>query len=108
MSNAQLQEWGLAQQLAALGADQMTRTELIELYGTIGFLIDARPGPCEVLDLGDAREKREAAQPTSTHPGGWIEHQYKSSHGKRYGPYEYECWREGGKKKSRYIGRVKT
>lgn len=110
-TNAQLQPWGLTQRLDALDVAVMTRGELIELYGAIGFLIDARPSNlCEVLDLDDAREKREAAQPTpsTSRAGGWIEHQYKSSGGKRYGPYEYECWREGGKKKSRYLGRVKS
>ena len=40
-------------------------------------------------------------------PSGWIEYKYISRGGKRWGPYEYLRWREGGRLRSKYLGKVR-
>jgi hypothetical protein len=35
---------------------------------------------------------------------GWIETYFVSRSGREYGPYRRRCWREGGKKRSQYLG----
>ncbi|WP_322797961.1 hypothetical protein [Thermoflexus sp.] len=39
------------------------------------------------------------------HPG-WVEAKWIPRRGKRYGPYLYVRWREGGRKRSRYRGKA--
>ncbi len=35
---------------------------------------------------------------------GWVETYFVSRSGREYGPYRRRCWREGGKKRSQYLG----
>lgn len=37
--------------------------------------------------------------------GGWFELKFITVRGRRYGPYLYYRWREGGRKRSRYKGK---
>lgn len=36
---------------------------------------------------------------------GWVETRWVMRGKKRHGPYLYHCWREGGKRRCRYLGK---
>ena len=39
----------------------------------------------------------------------WIEHKIiPGKHGKKYGPYRYLRWRENGRTRSKYLGKVQV
>jgi hypothetical protein len=46
--------------------------------------------------------------PAAAAPKSWIELRYVKRNGKVYGPYRYRRWREGGRLRSRYLGKAKT
>jgi|GEM_PF-6003810 len=44
--------------------------------------------------------------PAATAPKSWIELRYVKRNGKVYGPYRVRRWREGGRLRSRYLGKA--
>jgi hypothetical protein len=91
---------GLIQSAAALARD-----DLLELKAAIDALLVATEPP-PVIELDDERSRRRPEPKIKASPGGWIETSYKTVKGKRYGPYRYLRWHQGGIKKSRYLGKV--
>jgi hypothetical protein len=52
-------------------------------------------------------EALPSSTPSTTAPqaaGGWIETYFVHRCGREYGPYRKRCWREGGRKRSQYLG----
>lgn len=93
-------------------AATLPRDDLLALKQAIDALVIATQpmtlGRSETIDLDEERERRrpEAKAKEKRSADGWIETSYKSSNGKRYGPYRYLRWWQGGVKKSKYLGRV--
>jgi hypothetical protein len=84
-------------------AATLARDDLLELKAAIDALLVATE-PI-VIDLDDERERRRPEAPAKRSAAGWIELQYKTVNGKRYGPYKYLKWRQGRIKKSKYLGK---
>jgi hypothetical protein len=84
----------------------LARDDLLELKAAIDALLVATE-PI-VIDLDDERERRRPEAKPKRSAQGWIEISYKTVKGKRYGPYRYLRWHQGGSKKSKYLGKVAT
>ena len=87
----------LIQQAATLARD-----DLLELKAAIDALVRAT----EPIDLDQERERRRPEAKAKRSAQGWIETSCKTVKGKRYGPYKYLRWYQGGIKKSKYLGKV--
>lgn len=53
-----------------------------------------------------AQTKTDKALPNSL-PGAVVA-QYRERDGKRYGPYYFRCWREGGRYRKQYVKRAEV
>lgn len=80
----------------------LARDDLLELKAAIDALVIATDN---VVDLDDARDRLRPEAPAKRSAQGWIELQYKNVGGKKYGPYRYLRWHQGGCKKSKYLGK---
>lgn len=85
-------------------AATFARDDLLELKAAIDALVIATEPQPNVIDLDDARDRLRPEAPSKRSSEGWIELQYKTVNGKRYGPYRYLRWRQGTVKKSKYLG----
>jgi hypothetical protein len=82
----------------------LARDDLLELKAAIDALLVATE-PI-VIDLDDERERRRPEAKPKRSAAGWTETTYKIVNGKKYGPYRYLRWYQGGSKKSKYLGKV--
>ena len=66
-------------------------------------------GSNEPEDSGSLLPKSNGGEPaTAKSPrGNWVELKMIPDRGKLYGPYAYLRWREGGRCRSKYIGKVR-
>jgi hypothetical protein len=87
-------------------AAALARDDLLELKAAIDALVIATEPPPKIIDLDDARDRLRPESKAKRSAGGWIEITYKTSKGKRYGPFRYLRWRQGSIKKSKYLGKV--
>lgn len=83
-------------------AATFAREELLELKAAIDALLIAT----NPIDLDEEREKRRPEAKPKRSAEGWIETSYKTTKGKRYGPYRYLRWYQGSVKKSKYLGKA--
>jgi hypothetical protein len=86
-------------------AATLARDDLLELKAAIDALVIATEPP-KIIDLDDARDRLRPEPKAKRSAEGWIEITYKTSKGKRYGPFRYLRWRQGAIKKSKYLGKV--
>jgi hypothetical protein len=86
-------------------AATLARDDLLELKAAIDALLIATEPP-PVIELDDERSRRRPKPKAKRSADGWIEITYKTSKGKRYGPFRYLRWRQGAIKKSKYLGKV--
>jgi hypothetical protein len=83
----------------------LARDDLLELKAAIDALLVATEPPPKIIDLDDARDRLRPEPPAKRSAQGWIETSSKTVKGKRYGPYKYLRWYQGGVKKSKYLGK---
>lgn len=58
------------------------------------------------IELITNRDSTAGGGPAAAAPKSWIELRYVKRRGKVYGPYRYRRWREGGRMRSRYLGKA--
>ena len=86
-------------------AAQLDRTDLLELQNAIAQMVGPAPRD-NLIKLDEYRTPAPPApQPTKPGSGGWIENQYKTINGKKYGPYRYYRYWDGSIKRSKYLGK---
>jgi hypothetical protein len=74
------------------------RVEAIAAAVNVKVELVERPEPADPMAVAEASGAgRDAAN-------GWVETYYIKRKGKEYGPYRRHCWREGGKKRHKYLG----
>jgi hypothetical protein len=63
-----------------------------------GVLLGSNPKP--------KSEETSELLPNKTEAGSWTEEKWIERKGKPYGPYLYRRWRESGKLRSQYLGKL--
>lgn len=94
------------------GAGAVTPEKIADLAGELSA--DEIKALVELL-RGLAREKAKAEAAAAKAEAGppvrgensepWIEERYHKIRGRLYGPYYRRCWWEGGRRKSKYLGK---